>query len=47
MGAKEDVNMDAAKFTATKRGRHDVTVSFQSNELMDVHGTCTVSGIST
>ncbi|XP_068710899.1 protein-glutamine gamma-glutamyltransferase K-like [Montipora foliosa] len=47
VGANEDVNMDAAKFTATKRGRHDVTVSFQSKELMDVHGTCTVSGIST
>ena len=43
MGANEEVTMDAAKFTATMKGTHHVAISFQSNELTDIHGECTVT----
>ena len=42
MGAKEETQI-SAKFTATRKGKHHIAVSFQSNELTDVHGECTVS----
>lgn len=42
VGVKEEVKMSAT-FTATRKGKHHVTVSFQSNELSDVHGECTMS----
>lgn len=42
MGVMEEAKMSAT-FTATRKGKHHIAVSFQSNELTDVHGECTVS----
>lgn len=42
VGVKEEAKMSAT-FTATRKGKHHIAVSFQSNELTDVHGECTVS----
>ena len=42
-GANEEVTMDAVKFTSTMTGTHHVAISFQSNELTDIHGECTVT----
>ena len=42
MGAKEEAKISAT-FTAIRKGKHHIAVSFQSNELNDVHGECTVS----
>jgi len=42
VGIKEEAKMSAT-FTATRKGKHHIVVSFQSDELTDVHGECTVS----
>jgi len=42
VGVKEQATMDAT-FTAARKGTHHVVVSFQSSELTDIHGQCTVS----
>lgn len=42
MGSKEEAKI-TAKFTAARKGKYHIAVSFQSNELTDVHGDCTVS----
>ena len=43
MAVKEEATMDAT-FTATTEGKYLIGVSFQSNELTDIHGYCTISG---
>ncbi|KAJ7377341.1 hypothetical protein OS493_029700 [Desmophyllum pertusum] len=40
--AKEEAKITAT-FTAARKGKHHVAISFQSNELTDVHGECTIS----
>ena len=41
MGANKEAKVSAT-FTAARKGKHHIAVSFQSNELVDVHGECTV-----
>ena len=46
VGVNEEARMEAT-FTAARKGEHHVGISFQSNELSDVHGECLITELPT